>query len=89
MSWSILGWSLAILAGPPALYGLHRLGLWLEDRGYIYYLYKKPKGSSASCFVALQKAIEPQVQHVLHVERKEGLRAETPGGKSADGQERA
>ena len=42
----VVGWMLIIALGLGALYGLHRLGLWMEERGYIYYLHKKPKGSA-------------------------------------------
>jgi hypothetical protein len=77
----MLAWGLAIVAGPLALYGLHRLGLWLEERGYIYYWHKQPKGGAASCFVALQKAVEPQVQHVLQVEREKNPRGEEGAGE--------
>jgi hypothetical protein len=75
----VLLWSSAVVGGLAALYGLHRLALRLEDRGYLYYLRKKPSGSAAGCFVALQRAVEPQVQHVLFV------RQEAPGdeGESA------
>ncbi len=62
--WQAMVWSLAIVGGLAAIYGLHRLALWLENRGYLYYIHKKPKGSSAGCFVAIQRAIEPQSQHV-------------------------
>lgn len=62
--WPIVGWSSVCLGCMAALYGLHRLGLRLEEQGYIYYWYKKPSGSAAGCFVALQRAVEPQVQHV-------------------------
>ena len=33
---------LAVVAGAAALYGLHRLCLWLEARGHLYYLNKQP-----------------------------------------------
>ena len=36
-----------------ALYGLDRLALWLEDRGWLYYRRKKPECSPASCLVAM------------------------------------
>lgn len=66
-TWNILRWGAIVVAGPAALYGMHRLALWLEDQGYIYYLRKKPGGSAASCFVALQRNIEPQAQYVQQV----------------------
>jgi len=69
--WLTLGWTLACVAALVALYGLHRLALWLEARGHLYYLHKKPSGSAAGSFVALQRAIEPQMQHVVEVRHVE------------------
>jgi hypothetical protein len=61
---ALLGWLIGL---PAALYGLHRLALWLEARGHLYYLHRKPTGSAAGAFVALQRAIEPQARHVEQV----------------------
>jgi hypothetical protein len=60
-NWHFLGWLIGV---PAALYGLHRLALRLERGGHLYYLHKKPSGSAAGAFVALQRAIEPQARHV-------------------------
>ena len=75
-TWQILVGSVVVVGGGAAIYGLHRLALWLEERGHLYYLHKKPSGSAAGCFVALQRTIEPQAHHVLlvreHVDFDEG-----------------
>jgi hypothetical protein len=68
-TWTVLQWSFSIAGGIAAIYGLHRLALWMEERGLIYYLHKKPKSSPIGSFVALQKIIEPQAQHVVQVSR--------------------
>jgi hypothetical protein len=70
-----LFWALGIVGGAAVLYGLHRLCLWLEQRGWLYYMYRKPTSSVASCFVAVQQAIEPAVKHVH--EMKETRRTPT------------
>ena len=49
----------------PTLYGLHRLGLYLERRGLIYYWHKKPTGGSIYC--PLQEIYQPQIRHVIEV----------------------
>jgi hypothetical protein len=72
----LLLWSLIIVGGPLALYGLHRLCLWLEDRGWLYYKHKKPSSSPASCFVALQQVLEPPIHHVLQVKEEKRCHAE-------------
>jgi hypothetical protein len=68
-NWNALVWIMLALDGLVALYGLHRLALWMERRGWIYYLNKKPRGSAMGSFVALQKVVEPRAEHVLHVSR--------------------
>ena len=64
-----------LLAAIAALYGLHRLCLRLEDRGYIYYRRKRPTGSSAGCLLELQQALEPQTKHVIQVKDEKHLRS--------------
>ena len=70
--WLIVG--LAGLGLIPAIWLLDRLGLWLEDRGWLYYRKKKPTTSSMSAWVGLQQFIEPGVKHVVQMgqERRVG-----------------
>jgi hypothetical protein len=69
-TWMMVGWVLVVALGLGALYGLHRLGLWMEERGYIYYLHKKPKGGSAiGSLIAFQRAIEPRAEYVIQAEQ--------------------
>lgn len=86
--WQALFWAALGLAGVAALYGLHRLCLWLEARGLLYYKHKKPSSSAASCFVALQQFLEPPAKHVLHVkEEKRHPVEEAAGGPGEDNHE--
>jgi len=78
-AWQIAFWSAAVVVALAGLYGLHRLGLWAEERGYVYYMHKKPSGSAAGAFVALQRAIEPQARHVLVVREQADREAGDPG----------
>jgi hypothetical protein len=66
----VLLWSLLIVGGLAAPYGVHRLCLSWEKRGWLYYKYKKPASNAASSFVALQQFLEPPVQHVLQVKEE-------------------
>lgn len=66
-AWQWTGFVAATLGVAVGLYGLHRLCLWLETRGLMYYLHKKPESGSASCFLSLQGLIEPRHNHVLEV----------------------
>ncbi len=72
----VLLWSLLIVGGPAALYGFHRLCLWLENHGWLYYLHKKPTSSPASSFVVLQQVLEPPTQHVHQVKEEKRHQAE-------------
>src|SRR4051794_11778919 len=58
---------LAISAGVTAIYALHRLGLWMEGRGWLYYRDRRPGGGARS-FVALHEILEPPARHVFHIE---------------------
>jgi hypothetical protein len=73
-SWHILATILTILGVGAAVYGLDRLGLWLEDRGWLYYRSKRPESGPASVLVAMQQFVEPGVQHVQ--DARQGRRKE-------------
>lgn len=47
------------------LWGLHRLCLWLEARGWLYYLNKRSESSASTSLLELQKALEPQMKQVI------------------------
>jgi hypothetical protein len=83
-NWTLLFWSGCVVGGSAGLYALHRLALWLEERGHLYYVNKKPKSSAIGSFVALQRAIEPQVQHVIHVTEERHLHGEQGGSGQGD-----
>lgn len=55
---------IAVLAG---VYGLHRLCLYLEGRGYMYYLHKKPEGSAGPVLLDLREIIQPSIRHVIEL----------------------
>lgn len=48
------------------LYGLHRLALWAETRGWVYYrTHKAPPGAAGVAMMHLAAFVEPEVEHVL------------------------
>jgi hypothetical protein len=63
--WLLVG--LVVIGLVPAIWLLDRLGLWLEDRGWLYYRRKQRTSSSLGVWVALQQFIEPGVKHVVEV----------------------
>jgi hypothetical protein len=94
-TWTVLYWTGCIAGGVGGLYALHRLALHLEERGHLYYVHRKPKSSGLGSFVALQRALEPQVQHVIRITEESHLHGEeggsgqgNPDGLDASGTER-
>ncbi len=79
----VLLWGFAVFGVLLSLYGVHRLCLWLEERGWLYYWRKRPSGSAAGCFVALQRHLEPQAQH--HITITDQKRSERPTDGASDG----
>jgi hypothetical protein len=72
---------LLVVGAAAGLYGLHRLGLWLEERGWLYYRHRSPTSTMAGCFVALQQALEPPTRYVIVARETRRHTAEEPPGK--------
>lgn len=71
--WWLLGLGLAV-AG---LYGLHRLALWAESNGWIYYRTRHmPAGAAGLALLEVTSILQPQVEHVVEEMRSEQARAE-------------
>jgi hypothetical protein len=69
MPWlTIATWTVGAALLLALLYALHRLGLWLETRGHIYYWHKKSTISASRMWTPLQEAVEPQIKHVVEAE---------------------
>jgi hypothetical protein len=86
-TWTVAGWTAVVLGAPAALYGLHRLALGMEARGYIYYLNKKPAGGggAAGAFGALQQILEPRSVQVVQVrDASVRLRQDDSGGPAGE-----
>jgi hypothetical protein len=80
-AWNWLTVGLAGIALIPSLWLLDRLGLWLEDRGWLYYRKKKPTSSPMSAWVGLQQFIEPGVKHVVHIGQERRAENDEAGSK--------
>ena len=87
-NWTLIFWIGCVVIGASGLYALHRLALWLEAHGHLYYLNKKPKGGGASCFVALQQVIQPEVQRVIHIKEERSLHGDERGSGERDPEDR-
>jgi hypothetical protein len=64
-----------------ALYAVHRLGLWMEERGWIYYQKRHATGGAlGSAALNLQAILEPGARHVLEMKQEE----KAEGAESGD-----
>jgi hypothetical protein len=71
---------LAVLVILIALYGVHRLALWAEDRGWIYYTRRKPTASSlGNAFLEVQSLIEPEKRQLAEVQKAEIIEEDEQG----------
>jgi hypothetical protein len=77
-------WLIVVVAGIaliPALRLLDRLGLWLEEKGWLYYRKKKPTSSPLSFWVGMQQFIDPGVKHVVQVAEERRVEDDQTGRK--------
>jgi hypothetical protein len=74
-----------VLAVIVTAYGLHRLALWMEARGWIYY--RKKRGSSGTlgtAFLEMQTLLEPGKRHVIEIVRKDDSEQNDTGDPPSD-----
>ncbi|MBS0261285.1 MAG: hypothetical protein JSS02_04960 [Planctomycetes bacterium] len=64
---SVWGWAVlvSVLLGA---WPLHRLCLWLEEQGYLFYRHKRATGCAAGMAVALQQFVEPSAREIIQVD---------------------
>jgi hypothetical protein len=71
---------LVLLAAAAALFALHRVAVWMEDRGWIYY--RRRRGSSGAlgdAFLEVQSLVDPAQKAVLEARRLEDDEAAESG----------
>jgi hypothetical protein len=75
------------LAALAAVYGLHRLALWAEARGFVYYSRRRgSSGALGNAFLELQAIVEPAKRHVIEErvkQRPDASEAGDPPGVEA------
>lgn len=72
-------WVLIAMAVAASLYALHRLAVYLEDWGFIYYRRKRPAGGGSPSYCPFQEMIQPQVRHVMEVEEQRQVDSDVGG----------
>jgi hypothetical protein len=64
------------------LYGIHRLALWAEERGWIYYRKKRGgSGTLGNALLELQTFLEPSKRHILDERVKKDPEVQDSGDK--------
>jgi hypothetical protein len=66
-------WVVAGVAIAAALYGLHRLATWAEQRGWIYY---RTKRGPAPWLGSLDAIYKPEIEHVVEEASAREIRAD-------------
>ena len=76
---------LFLAAAGLALYGLHRLALWMEKRGWLYYVNSNPSTSALSqAFLEVQSIVDPGKKIVLETMREDQSEESEFGGPPGD-----
>ena len=71
-------WGVALVGG---LYGLHRLALWMESRGWIFYMKTRASsGALGSAFLEIQSIAQPEKKYVLEMRQDELATRDADGG---------
>ena len=75
---SILFWAAIVIGAGVVLYALHRLALWAEARGWIYYRSTKhgSSGTLGNALLEIQAMIDPGKKIVLQEIRREKNKTE-------------
>jgi hypothetical protein len=80
--------TLALVCG--ALYLLHRLARWAEDRGLIYYRRYRPSRSAlGNAFLEVQAIVDPGKRLVLEARRQDPSEEDPSADPPAPGSDRA
>ena len=78
---------LALVAAALAavLYGLHRLAVWAERRGWIYYRERKGGGALGNALLEVHALLEPSRRRVIEVRRRDEEENDASGDPPAPG----
>lgn len=75
---SVVLWGVALVVG---LFGLHRLALWMESRGWIFYVKTRASsGALGSAFLEIQSIAQPERKYVLETRLDQRAERDDAGG---------
>jgi hypothetical protein len=77
-------WVLIAAAAVLAWYGLHRLAVWAEARGWIFYKNKRgPLGGFGMALIDATTPFAPEIEHSIEEQQSERMRADVTRSGSA------
>ena len=69
-----------------AVYGLHRLALWMETRGWIFYLRTKASPNAlGNAVLGVQQILQPGTAHVLEMRQSRSVQQDDSSGPDKAG----
>ncbi len=69
--------SMVVVGAACTVHGLHRVAVWMEDRGWIFYRTKRmPRGAGGMAAMEVAAMLEPEIKHVIEEIRSEKLISE-------------
>lgn len=74
--------AIKVMVAVALLYGLHRLFLWMEEQGWVYYWHKRGTGNAGNVLLPIQAIYQPEVNYVL--EERVRLEAEAEEDESGE-----
>ena len=78
--------TLILVAIAVGLYALHRVTLWMESRGWIYWTRRKPSGSAlGNAFLEIQQIVEPSKRHVIEMKQTQRKEEDDAGDQPSPG----
>lgn len=63
-----------VVAGVTVIAGLHRLAIWAEARGWIYYKQKRRPGGTGLSLIG--QIYQPSIEHVVEQEQSDRIKAD-------------
>ncbi|MBM3290790.1 MAG: hypothetical protein FJY92_11625 [Candidatus Hydrogenedentes bacterium] len=57
--------ALLVIATGAGVYALHRMLLWMERRGWIYYWHKRGSGNVGNILMPIQAIYQPEIKYTI------------------------
>ncbi|MCR4395207.1 MAG: hypothetical protein NUW07_00560 [Candidatus Saccharicenans sp.] len=77
-----------VMIGVGLLFGLDRLFLFMESRGWIYYRRKKPSSSALSnACLEVQQLLEPSKKYIVEIKKDEKREPQETGDPLVENEE--